>query len=235
MLTNGTSGDINNIDVSPTRLLAQNAERARLVASTVAAAAIQATMVRRRRDELVLDSSSEFILVERCQITGDDVALANDILSQPEETNYDPVAGFSFVVGQPIPGYQARAYASGVLEMAKMPEEGQTEIQIIRIGDLALVALPGEIFVEFGLAIKAESPFGRVAVLSMANDHIGYCPTRKAFSEGSYETWRIRSSWTAPGTGERLVEESLRGLNALHAASLSSSVGHEIGGGRTTR
>jgi hypothetical protein len=218
LLTNGTSGDINNIDVSSGRLLTTGAKRAELVATTVAAAAIQATMVQRRDDNPTLDSTRSMVDIERCRITDEDLALAEEILAQPETTAFAPVGGFSFVTGQPIPGYQARDYASGAQLLATMPKTRQTEVQIARIGDFAIVALPGEIFVEFGLSIKSASPFTRTAVISMANDHIGYCPTRQAFREGSYETWRLPSSWSAPGAGERLVETALAGLNAVAAA-----------------
>ncbi len=62
-----------------------------------------------------------------------------------------------------------------------------------RLGDdTALVGLPGEVFVELGLAIKQASPFANTMVIELSQDCPDYVPTRKAFAEGSYETV---SSW----------------------------------------
>lgn len=63
-----------------------------------------------------------------------------------------------------------------------------TEIQALRINDSALVALPGEVFVEIGLAIKRRSPFKRTFVIGYANDiHPSYIPTTESYKEGGYE------------------------------------------------
>jgi len=74
------------------------------------------------------------------------------------------------------------------------------------VGDLALVGLPGEIFVELGLAIKERSPFRLPILCELCNDSIGYVPTAKAYTEGGYEA---TSTPLAEGTGERLVEAAL--------------------------
>lgn len=82
------------------------------------------------------------------------------------------------------------------------------EVQVMRIGaDTAIVFLPGEIFVEIGLAIKRNSPFKHTFVIELANDNPAYIPTAKAFGEGSYE---IVNSRVQPGTGEKLAEAAVR-------------------------
>ena len=87
------------------------------------------------------------------------------------------------------------------------------EVQVFRLSrDVAVVCLPGEVFVELGLAIKQASPFATTLVVELSNDCPEYIPTRKAFAEGSYET--VNSS-IAPGGGERLVEAAVRLLKAL--------------------
>ena len=214
LLTNGTSGDINNVDV--TRAVEeQGTTRARLVATTVAAAAIAATMMQRRDGEAALDARTVPFPVARRPITDGDVRLAEAILADPAGPTPTQSSAFSFVVGQPIPAHQVRTYADEVLELARMPDERTTEVQVMCVGDFAIVALSGEIFVEFGLAIKAGSPFARTAVVSLANDYIGYIPTMEAFGQGGYETWAARSAWSAPGTGERMVKETLAQLREL--------------------
>jgi hypothetical protein len=88
------------------------------------------------------------------------------------------------------------------------------EVQVVRLGpDTALVTLPGEVFVELGLAIKAASPFKTTLVIELANDSPAYIPTKKAFAEGSYE---IVNSRIQPGGGEQLVETAIGLLDELY-------------------
>jgi neutral ceramidase len=61
------------------------------------------------------------------------------------------------------------------------------DIVALRAGSIAFLFLPGEIFVEIGLAIRARSPFTFTAVVGFAEDYIGYVPTDEAFEEGGYE------------------------------------------------
>ncbi|MSU48819.1 MAG: hypothetical protein EXS37_07000 [Opitutus sp.] len=93
----------------------------------------------------------------------------------------------------------------------------EVEVQVIVLGrDLAWVSLPGEIFVELGLAIKAASPFKHTIIAELANGSIGYIPTKRAFVEGNYEPVSARC---ATGSGEMLVEAALQLLQELHASS----------------
>ena len=86
-------------------------------------------------------------------------------------------------------------------------------VQVFTLGnDTAIVGLPGEIFSELGFAIKNQSPFRNTIVVELANDSIGYVPTRKAFAEGSYE---VVNSRVAPGGGEMLVQAAVRLLKGM--------------------
>jgi neutral ceramidase len=72
--------------------------------------------------------------------------------------------------------------------------------------------LPGEVFVELGLAIKKRSPFPMTFVVELANDNIGYVPDRRSYAEGNYEPV---SSRCAPGSGEMLVETAVQLLEEI--------------------
>ena len=65
---------------------------------------------------------------------------------------------------------------------------------------------------EFGLTIKAASPFKRTLVIALANDRPCYVPTLKAFKEGSYE---VTNSRLKAGSGEKLVETAVAMLKEL--------------------
>ena len=87
------------------------------------------------------------------------------------------------------------------------------EVQVFRFSkDVALVGLPGEVFVDLGLAIKRASPFATTLVVELCHDAPGYIPTKKAFAEGSYETVNSR---IAPGGGEMMAEAAVRLLREL--------------------
>jgi hypothetical protein len=92
-----------------------------------------------------------------------------------------------------------------------------TEVQALTVGDdLAIVGLPGEVFVELGLDLRRRSPFRNTLVLGLANDAIGYVPTARAYDEGGYEPTASRFR---PGSGERLVEVALQLLARLRTRS----------------
>jgi hypothetical protein len=102
-------------------------------------------------------------------------------------------------------------------------ETRSTEVQALVVGAsppgsgtaapaLAMVGLPGEVFAELGLAIRERSPFPHTLVLGLANEAIGYVPTRRAYDEGGYEP---TSSRLQPGSGEHLVDAALELLASL--------------------
>jgi len=102
-------------------------------------------------------------------------------------------------------------------ELRETTKNFSTLIQVVRIGDVVLVGIPGEQFVRYGLQIKKRSKFKNTFVVNLANDSIGYIPTRKAFKEGGYQTW-IGSSIITPEGGEiiekrvlHLIDEVSRG------------------------
>jgi hypothetical protein len=83
------------------------------------------------------------------------------------------------------------------------------DVHAICLGkDVAIVCLPGEVFVDLGLAIKRGSPFRTTLVVELANCvETLYIPTRGAYAGGGYE---VTNSAVQPGSGEMLVEAALR-------------------------
>jgi hypothetical protein len=83
---------------------------------------------------------------------------------------------------------QVEAYKILAIEM-RQSQTIPLEVQVFRLSrDVAVVGLPGEVFVDLGLAIKRASPFATTLVIELCQDAPGYIPTKKAFAEGSYET-----------------------------------------------
>jgi hypothetical protein len=109
-------------------------------------------------------------------------------------------------------------YARETLLLEDWPESIRTCVQAIRIGDMAIATFPGEAFVELGLEVKKRSPFAITSCIELANDYVGYIPTRAAYDQGGYETWRARSSFLAPGAGEEMVAVTLELLEQMDRA-----------------
>ncbi len=107
---------------------------------------------------------------------------------------------------------QVEAYKIMALQMRRGETIG-LEVQVFRLSrDVVVVGLPGEVFVDLGLAIKHASPFATTLVIELCQDAPGYIPTKKAFAEGSYETVNSR---IAPGGGEMMVKAAVRLLKEL--------------------
>jgi neutral ceramidase len=94
-------------------------------------------------------------------------------------------------------------------------EERQSWIQAMAIGDVAIVGVPAEFFTKLGLDIKNRSPFRYTYIAELANDWIGYLPDLDAHKLGGYQVWTGFHSYAEPGTGERVVDETLALLNEL--------------------
>lgn len=101
------------------------------------------------------------------------------------------------------------------------PRQGQdreTWLQVILIGDVAIVGVPAELFTKLGLDIKRRSPLKNTCVAALANDWIGYLPDLEGHKLGGYQTWAGLHSYAEPGTGERMVDEAVMMLKELMEA-----------------
>ncbi len=83
------------------------------------------------------------------------------------------------------------------------------EVQVLRLGDLLIVAVEGELFCELGRRIMAASPAPLTMIAGYSNGYQGYLPTLAAWDQGGYEP--SVGPWTrvAPGAGELLVERAI--------------------------
>ena len=116
------------------------------------------------------------------------------------------------------PGIHQRIFRVMRAEMAPLQgHERQTWLQVIRLGRVALVGVPGELFAHLGLEIRRRSPFRHTYVIGLANGTIGYIGDREAYGLGGYQLWAGLHSPSAPGTGEALVEQALAMLREVHA------------------
>lgn len=106
----------------------------------------------------------------------------------------------------------------------------ETWLQVMLIGDVAIVGVPAEFFTKLGLDIKNRSPFRYTYIAELANDWIGYLPDLDAHHLGGYQVWTGLHSYTAPGTGERMVDEVVDMLTELagEARGATKGAAHEM-------
>ena len=94
-------------------------------------------------------------------------------------------------------------------------QERQTWVQVIRLGNIAIVGIPGELFASLGIEIRRRSPFRWTYLVGLANGTIGYVGDSAAYRLGGYQLWVGQHSPSAPGTGEALVEQVIAMLTEL--------------------
>jgi hypothetical protein len=82
--------------------------------------------------------------------------------------------------------------------------EVELRLTALKIGDLVLCGISGELFTEIGLEIKKQSPYSNTLIVTHCNGSNGYICTDKSFSDGGYETG---ASWLMPGVEKPLTEK----------------------------
>jgi neutral ceramidase len=95
-------------------------------------------------------------------------------------------------------------------------------LSALRLGDLAIVFVPGEIFSQTGLAIEEASPFRNTLVVGFSESSIGYVPPRHLFQEGGYEIGPGKWSFLKEDAESMLRKEIDLLLNGLCANSQRS-------------
>jgi hypothetical protein len=201
-LSNGTSGNINNIDFKEPAAKAKPGERSRQVAEAVADAAIKALDGVEHRAEVGLAVANRRLTLPVRKPTRQELERAQGILEKAK--------GRELRTPEEV-------YARETTLLAKYPETVELQLQVIRVGDLAIAAIPCEVFVEIGLSIKKHSPFRPTCVVSLANGYNGYLPTPGHHDLGGYETWRARSSYLGVKSSEA-IEKTLGEMLAALAA-----------------
>ena len=83
----------------------------------------------------------------------------------------------------------------------------QLEVQILRLGEVAMVAMPGEQFAEIGEAIKKASPFAYTMYAGYSSGAGGgYMPTDAEYAFGGYEVERAPYG---KGAADKLIRETI--------------------------
>ncbi len=175
IMTNGTSGDVNNVDVLGPPQRHPPYEKMKLVAHSVAEKIFKALEGIEYRDAVTLSARMRELTLQARKPTPDMIARAREILARPKDVKPRHVREVN--------------YAERTLLMADAPEQVSVPLQAFRIGDLGVAAIPFEVFTDTGLEIKRRTPLPRTFTISLANGSYGYLPTPEHHKLGGYETW----------------------------------------------
>jgi hypothetical protein len=115
----------------------------------------------------------------------------------------------SVLANPPAKGGLPVVYAHEAEALAKYPDRVKIIIQAMRVGDLAIAAMPCEVFAETGLEIKKRSPHPRTINIGLANGYYGYLPTPEQHALGGYETWPAKISFLEVDASTKIRDTAL--------------------------
>ena len=192
----GCCGDVNHIDVRTALSQKGHGEAAR-IGARLSGALLRSWPEMKDLSETTLMATSEVVSLPLSNIDPDKVEWAKAIAERSSHANPPP--------------FMEMVEAFRILDVeARQTKPWEVEVQVLTMGkEVAWVSLPGEIFVQLGLAIKDASPFEITFIHELANGSIGYIPNRQAYSQGNYE---VVSARCAEGSGELLVDSAIRQL-----------------------
>ncbi|MEN9575203.1 MAG: hypothetical protein RL514_3058 [Verrucomicrobiota bacterium] len=193
LMANGTSGDINNIPWrdGDTNKYAPG-QKLRIVADRVATEVIKALPAVKLHDWVPLAAAQKEVSLGVRKPDAAALARAKDILAKAPN-QFPRLKGLEEI------------YARETVQMADFPDRVELILQALRLGDLALTAIPCEVFVEIGLELKAKNPFPASFTISLANGYNAYLPTPAQHALGGYETWRAKSSYLETNASSQIT------------------------------
>jgi hypothetical protein len=199
MLANGCFGDTNNIDVRRKLQQPYPYHQAYAVAEMVAHAIHEAWRTIKYRDWVPMSAREKMVELAVRKPLAVEVQQARALL---EKAPPGPLRLLPEI------------YARETVQLAEWPDRFKTPVQVFRIGEFAVCALPGEPFAETGLDIKKQSPLKPTMMVGMANDYAGYLPTEEQHALGGYETWRAKSSFLEVKAATKIQQTALELLAA---------------------
>lgn len=218
---NGCCGNINHVDPN-----ADQRNTAEFIGSALGKTIVAAVPELAEVAAPQLQVRREVVLLPLQQSTPDQLAHSKQILRDVQAGKtidfYEHVDAYKRVILEQLRGPfdvdETMSLIGWGLSSSKANsgEKLPVDVQVITLGrDVAIVALPGEVFVEYGLQIKAASPFRTTLVVELCNNvetvyiptRNAYIPTSKSFTAGGYE---VINSTTLPGSGDLLVDAAIR-------------------------
>jgi neutral ceramidase len=199
---NGAYGDVTQVSNTIVREEEFGERWARRIGTVLGAEALKVLATMEPKAELSLQATFEQVILQPREVPTESLAAAKALLETKGPWNNE------------------RRWARELVLLEAMNREEPAipaEVQVLAVGDVAFVGIPGEYFCQFGLEIKEQSPFSYTFIAGTANGCVGYIPTAEAMGPngGGYEPRLCRSSKLAPNAGYLLQRTALKLLNRL--------------------
>jgi hypothetical protein len=194
IMSNGTSGDVNNINFGGTPEKHLPYEKMQIVAGDVAQEVFRVYKSIDFHPWVKLQAAQSELVLKVRRATPEMLGNIRKVLARPD-------------TAKPLYNPLEKIYANRVLQMEKeWPDRVSVILQAFRIGDLGITAVPFEVFAETGLEIKAKSPRKPTFTMELANGSYGYLPTPGQHQLGGYETW-LSTNRVEPDASRKIVAE----------------------------
>ncbi|MDP6904153.1 MAG: neutral/alkaline non-lysosomal ceramidase N-terminal domain-containing protein [Verrucomicrobiota bacterium] len=175
IMSNGTSGDINNISFRVPRGRMERYQRMNEVAKLVSDRVLAIHKKVSFETDISLAMEQTLLTLKNRQPTTKQIAYAKTVLSENPPDSLPRLA---------------EAYAHRTLGLVTGPREEEIVLQTLRMGEVGICSIPCEVLCEIGLMLKAKSPLPQATfTIELANGHNGYLPTPRQHALGGYETW----------------------------------------------
>ncbi|MCP4782116.1 MAG: hypothetical protein GY903_10465 [Fuerstiella sp.] len=202
IMSNGASGDVNNYDFLNPRPRAASYERMERVAEIVADGVHGVHGAVPFRSDAVLRTCEREIEL--------DVRKPDAVELKRARQLFDNAADAQRLNMEEL-------YAQESIRLHDADPTVRLKLQTFTVGELAIVAIPCEVFAEIGLEIKRRSPFRTTFVIELANGYNGYLPTPQQHALGGYETWRSGWSYLETDASTTITETTVQMLQSLRA------------------
>jgi len=86
------------------------------------------------------------------------------------------------------------------------------EFHVVRLGDIAIATNPFELYIDYGIRIKARSKAVLTLLVQLSCQNVGYLPTERGVKGGGYSADKFV---VGPKGGQILVNETVKTINEL--------------------
>lgn len=202
IMSNGTSGDINNINFRGPAEKMEPYEKMNIVANDVANEVSRIYKTLAFKDWVLLGAAQSNLILK---VRKPSPQVSENMEKVRAQTASEP----------PVFHPLEQTYAQRIEQLEReWPDEIEIILQTFRIGDLGIAAIPFETFAETGLEIKKRSPFKQSFTIELANGSYGYLPTPEQHQLGGYETW-LGTNRVEVDASTKIVSELMSLFNTL--------------------
>lgn len=195
IMSQGTSGDLNAIDTTkPAKPRDIDA-----FAQGIADNALKVYSKLEYKDKIPLAMSESLLKLKRRVPDEKRLAWAKEKIA---------------AMGDRRPKDKSEVYALEAVMLHEEPER-ELKLQALRLGDLAITAMPNEVFALTGLKLKRFNPFAGTMNISLANGSEGYIPPPEQHTLGGYTTWPARTAALVPDAEYSIVKVLLGMISSL--------------------